>query len=244
LEWSLSKVIRVESGEVGLSVTDANAVAEVLGIERGGRLDHLLGIARKSRGQSWWSKHHDSIPRSFGQYLALEAAAATVSTYHPSVIPAQLQTPAYTRDLLGPRLGRDRAALIASLNTERRERLLHEAATGSLSCVIDEAALLRHIGNPIDMREQLDLLQETSHHPRVNIVVLPMQFGAHFSTLGGFTLLGFHDDPDLLYMEQVACSVKSGGDDATLLSQYRACFTTISNGAMKDLDVAAMLVEL
>lgn len=240
LDWSVSKIIRIETGQVGVTVTDVKALAGLYGITEP-RLSDLLDAARQSKGSSWWAKHHEVLSPSFRQYLDMEGAASTLRVYQPMVVPGHLQTPDYTEALLQPRVP-DGARLgkIAALRKERQDHLLDEKATIQTQFVISEWPLLQQIGSPEVMRDQLDLLLELSAHPRVTIGVLPRSFGAHYSTLSGFVLLSYPDEPDVLYIEHATGSM-TNGNDMDLLNNYQLCFETISAGALHG-DAATELI--
>ncbi|BBA96317.1 putative DNA-binding protein [Actinacidiphila reveromycinica] len=240
LDWSPSKVIRIETGQVGVSVTDARALAHLYGVTEQQQVDELVEAARESRKSSWWAKYHDVLSASFGQYLGLEGAANGVSVYHPVVVPGHVQTCGYAEALLAPRVEPARAARLARLRAERQEHMLDSGGTAGLSFVIDEAALRRRIGGPEVMRGQLDRLLEVAEFPRVDLMVLPLDFGAHYSTMGGFVLLGFSDDADLLYLEHATGSVTTG-NDLSLLARYQECFEALTAGALHGQDACALI---
>ena len=58
MEWSLSKVIRIESGSVGVSANDLRALLDLYGIGSPERADELLDLARASRQSSVWSRRY------------------------------------------------------------------------------------------------------------------------------------------------------------------------------------------
>lgn len=240
LEWSVSKIIRIETGQVGVTVTDVKALAGLYQITEP-QLADLMDAARLSKGSSWWARHHEVLSPSFRQYLGLEGAASTLRVYQPMVVPGHLQTPDYTKALLRPRVP-DGAQLekIAALRKERQDHLLDEEATIKTQFVISEWPLLQQIGSPEVMRDQLNLLLELSAHPRVTIGVVPRSFGAHYSTLSGFVLLSYPDDPDVLYIEHATGSM-TNGNDMGLLNNYQLCFETISAGALQG-DAATELI--
>lgn len=74
-----------------------------------------------------------------------------------------------------------------------------------LLVVLDEAAILRPVGGPGVMREQLTHLIEVSARPNVTIHVLPLAAGVHPATTGEFTILSFPEliAPDVVYLEHM-----------------------------------------
>src|SRR4051794_36303941 len=56
MEWSLSKVMRIESGEVSVSPTDLRALLPLLGVTDGPEMEQLFSDARVARRQRWTVK--------------------------------------------------------------------------------------------------------------------------------------------------------------------------------------------
>ncbi|WP_229858410.1 helix-turn-helix domain-containing protein, partial [Streptomyces anandii] len=232
VEWSQSKLIRVETGTVSVSVSDLRALLSLYAVTDPGQVHELEEAARGSKGPSWWSKYHDVVTPQFAQYLGYESAATSLSTYHPIVVPGHLQTPGYAHALLAPRgLSAERADRVVDLRMERQSRMFDGSGRPAATFVLDEAAVRRQIGGPEVLGEQLGQLLEFGARDGVSIRVLPFGAGAHYSTLGSFVLLGFPDDDDLLYLEHAAGSM-TGGEDLELLARYQECFQTITELAL------------
>ncbi|MEU2060167.1 helix-turn-helix transcriptional regulator [Streptomyces sp. NPDC013455] len=234
VEWSQSKLIRVETGTVSVSVSDLRALLGLYEVRDPDRVRELEEAARGSKGPSWWSKYHEVVSPQFAQYLGYESAATSLNTYHPIVVPGHLQTRGYAEALLAPRgLDRERARRVVDLRMERRERMFDSGEGPVATLVLDEAAVRREIGGKDVLAEQLEQLLDLGARDRVRLRVLPFSAGAHYSTLGSFVLLGFPDDDDLLYLEHAAGSM-TGGEDMELLARYQECFQTIMDLALGD----------
>src|SRR5690242_838430 len=55
MEWSLSKVMRIESGEVTISPNDLRPLLSYLGVRQKARVDELVTAAKASKQrQQWW----------------------------------------------------------------------------------------------------------------------------------------------------------------------------------------------
>ncbi|MCX5556660.1 helix-turn-helix transcriptional regulator [Streptomyces sp. NBC_00038] len=222
LDWSLSKIMRIEQGTVSLSVTDLRALLRQYEVTDPKRVAELEEAARGSRGASWWVEYNDILGPGFGQYLGYESAAASIRTYNPIVVPGFLQTDEYAMALLAPRVDEERARRIVELRTARQERTMEGEDPPWTFFVVDEAALHRQVGGPRVQRAQLQHLIDVSKRPKVSLQVLPFTSGAHYSTLESFILLGFMDDDDLLYLE--AQGNKSTRDEHELIVRHQECF--------------------
>lgn len=232
LGWSPSKLVRVEAGQVGLSLKDVRALLALYKVTDPDLVALMEKAARGSKGSSWWAKYHDLLSPQFSQYLGLEQAAVSVCAFHPIVIPGQLQTAEYSAALLRPRVADpDRLQRLIDMRAERSDWLFDEQGEVVTRFVIAEEALGKNPGGPQVLRGQLARLLELGGRPRVDIAILPRTFPFHYSTLGSFVLLGYFDDTDLLYLEHATGSMTSGTDP--LLAAYQGCFDEIFAGALR-----------
>src|SRR5215471_3545626 len=61
MDWSMSKIIRIETGAVGISTNDLTALLRLYKVDGAERTDELVALARAARQQSWWSKYRSSV---------------------------------------------------------------------------------------------------------------------------------------------------------------------------------------
>src|SRR5438105_2689165 len=103
MEWSASKIMRIESGEVTVSPNDLRPLLAYLDVTDSTRVDELIQDAKASRRrQEWWDEprfreHLTLVTRQLIQY---EVQAKAVRHFNTSIIPGRLQTPSYTAALL------------------------------------------------------------------------------------------------------------------------------------------------
>jgi Domain of unknown function (DUF5753) len=74
-----------------------------------------------------------------------------------------------------------------------RQRVLTRDNPVQMAVVIDEATILRTMGGPEVMREQLAHLTAIAARTSITMRVLPLSAGAHPGTTGEFTILAFPD---------------------------------------------------
>ncbi|MDX2529421.1 helix-turn-helix domain-containing protein [Streptomyces europaeiscabiei] len=232
LEWSLSKLIRIEAGTVGLGVTDLRALLQQYRVTDASLVVELEEAARGSKGQSWWAQYSDLVSPQFAQYLGYEGAANTIRMYNPIVLPGLLQTEDYATALLSARTPEARVRRQVELRTTRQERSLDSDHGPEVDIVLDEASVRRVVGGPAVMRRQLERVKAVAQHPRVSLQLLPFSAGAHYGTTTPFILLGFKDDDDLLYIEGPTGGL-SNRDDLALTARYQECFEDISSIAYR-----------
>jgi transcriptional regulator with XRE-family HTH domain len=244
VEWSQSKLIRVETGTVGVSVSDLRALLALYTVTDAEEVHELEQAARGSKGPSWWSRYHEVLSPQFAQYLGYEGAAATLHTYHPIVVPGHLQTREYAEALLAPRGLKDEPfQKVLGLRMERQQRMFDQSGQPACVFVLDEAAVRRQIGGKEVLAGQLEHLLGLADLDEVSVRVLPFEAGAHYSTLGSFVLLGFPDDDDLLYLEHAAGSM-TGGEDLELLARYQECFGAITDMALGEAESVELISSI
>lgn len=242
LGWSASKISRIENGQTPPSVADLRRVLdlyEVSGTQRG-RLE-LLGQSAGQRG--WWDAYADTLGPEYTALIALEAEAESVRWYSAMLVPGLLQTEQYAREVI-------RAGLLISPPGEierrvqvkmNRQRVLTRDTALRLDVVLDEAAILRPVGDAAVMREQLGRLAEIAAQPTVNLQVLPLAAGPHPATTGEFTILGFPDliAPDVVYLENMTSDlyVEREAD----VYRYAMAFDRLREVALRPGDSTALI---
>ncbi|MFF7200568.1 MULTISPECIES: helix-turn-helix domain-containing protein [unclassified Streptomyces] len=141
------------------------------------------------------------LPNWFQPYAEMEAKAAYISTYQAQLVYGLLQTEEYARAVLATGMPDDLDGLVAA--RVERQRILERERPPLAWAILDEAVLHRPIGGREVMRRQLGRLLEFVGHRWMRIQVLPNAAGEHTSLDGSFNLLRFHDDPDIIYTEDL-----------------------------------------
>jgi len=231
MDWSLSKVIRIETGAVGISTNDLRALLELYGIRDAPRTAELIELARASRQSSWWSKYRGEISPQFFQYLEYEEAASVIRTYEPLLIPGLLQTEEYT-DTIVRTLGYPGipSELVQSRKEIRlaRQRLLEQDSPPTGVFVLDEGAIQRLIGERIIASAQIQRLINIASRPNVTIEIVPFSAGLHRGMLESFAILEFPEDSDVLWLETSRDFILSH-DEAGDITGYREVFEDLRN---------------
>ncbi len=62
MDWSLSKLIRIEAGSVGISTNDLKALLRHYQLDDPDLTSELVALARAARERSWWSVYRDVAP--------------------------------------------------------------------------------------------------------------------------------------------------------------------------------------
>lgn len=179
LDWSLSKVNRIESGEVTLSRTDLLALLELLGVTDLDRVRELIDEARAARRRGWWDqpKYREHLTPAMIQSLQFETVASEIRSFQPMLIPGVLQIPEYMSAVIDVWNGELSAADVATrteIRRWRREQLLNSPNSPMFLLVLDESVLLRPIGGPEVMSAQLYDLLDLVGSGRVTVRVAPL----------------------------------------------------------------------
>jgi transcriptional regulator with XRE-family HTH domain len=199
LEWSLSKVIRIEAGISGLSQVGLRALQDLYRIpdEREAELTALARAGRRP-SHAWYRQHEAILGRGEGRYLSHESSAAALMEHCTLTIPPLLQTDDYARALLLTFRVPDIAQRL-SLLAERRRRLAASAA-GAIRYTIDEGVLHRHIGGPDVMRRQVVSLQDNASRLGAEVGIIPLEAGAYPCQPFTFTVIDLADGDCVAYI--------------------------------------------
>lgn len=87
LDWSGSKVNRMETGLGRVQPSDVDALCRLYGTTEEMR-DLLKSLAKDSKTKGWWHAHGDAVPGWFSVYVGLEQAAVDLRTYQGNSCPA------------------------------------------------------------------------------------------------------------------------------------------------------------
>jgi hypothetical protein len=226
MDWSLSKLIRIENGSVGISTNDLRAILQYYKITDSDRIAELVAMGRAARERSWWSEYRDVASRPVLQVIEYEAAAIISRNFQPQVVPGLLQTEEYARAVLGSLNSQSPQERIDSLvDIRMRRQELLDRADPLLFFIMDEAVVHRLVGGKAVMRRQLRRLSEVSAKPNVTVEIVPFSAGIHPGMLGPFVIYEFPDaaDDDTVYLENQQGEFINRDDPEEILA-YRERF--------------------
>lgn len=248
MDWSLSKVIRIETGSVGVSTNDLTALLRLYKVKDRQRLRDLVTLGRAARQQSWYSKYRGVIPPTYFQFIEYETSASVIRSYEPLVVPGLLQTEDYATDLM--RLYRTNPSPEAvqarvEIRMRRQQLLLDRADSLSLFFVLDEAVIRRLMGDKRTRHGQIARLITAAKKPGLTIEIVPFSAGLHRGLAENFTVLEFSDpsDDDILYTESVRDFIFTK-DDVEEISIYRELFQDLRKASLGQKASLDFLVEI
>ncbi|MFD4476251.1 helix-turn-helix domain-containing protein [Streptomyces sp. NPDC058471] len=208
LDWSSSKVNRMETGQGRVQPSDVDALCRFYGTQDELR-DLLKSLAKDSKTKGWWHAHGDAVPSWFSVYVGLEQAAANLRNYQGEFIPGLLQTPDYAAEQCRAWVDHTSDEIQRMVDVRmRRQELLSSDSAPDVWAVVHQSALMHIVGNQAVMASQLERMLEMAELRNVTVQVLPFDAGA-YPTTGSFTILGFpeQEDPDVVYREGLTDSV-------------------------------------
>ncbi|MCA1821522.1 MAG: helix-turn-helix domain-containing protein [Pseudonocardia sp.] len=212
LGWQQTRVSKLELGVQLPSEEDLDAwvTATGAGPDTRAELGELLTQARIDHRA--WSDDYRSgnIAASQAQIGELEAEAAVIREYQPSMLPSIVQTVAYAREMLtapgGPVLVGATADAVEALIAERvkRQAVLYEPRR-QVRIVLGQAALTVHFGSVDTLIGQLDRLVVLSGLPALDLRMLPAAAPSPILPLSGFSI----HDADTLWWETLTHETRS-----------------------------------
>ncbi|MGW0315493.1 helix-turn-helix domain-containing protein [Streptomyces flavidovirens] len=208
LDWSSSKVNRMETGQGRVQPSDVDALCRFYGTSDELR-ELLKSLAKESKTKGWWHAHGDAVPAWFSVYVGLEQAASALRSYQGEFVPGLLQTPEYASELSRAWVDHTAEEIQRMVDVRmRRQELLTRENAPDIWAVVHQSALMHVIGNRQVMAGQLERMLELAKLRNVTIQVLPFDAGA-YPTTGPFTVLVFpeQEDPDMVYREGLTDSV-------------------------------------
>ncbi|MEU6717500.1 helix-turn-helix transcriptional regulator [Nonomuraea sp. NPDC046802] len=210
LNWSVSKISRIETCQVGVRARDLAALLDVYGVPAA-KQEELFQLARTTARRGWWDTY-ESIPTEYANYISLESEASSIRCFSQGLIHGLLQTDDYAHAVIKAALMPFAPATEIDRRVEirmTRQKILDRADAFNIWMVLDEAALRRVVGSPEIMKRQCEFLIQRSELPNVTIQVLTSAAGAHPGATTPFSILAFSEvyDPDVVYIETLTSSL-------------------------------------
>ena len=231
MDWSLSKMNRIEKAKTGISTNDLKVLLPLYGITDEERIEELLALARAARQNPWWSRYSDVAPTTLLELIEYEYAASAVSQFETIFVPGILQTEEYASAVLqgfyGEKSPAERVAALVELRTRRRDLLTSENAP-KFYFVLDESVIRRLVGSPAIMSRQFMHLVSVAELSNVTIQIVPFTAGLHPGMKGPFEVVQFADSPDenIVFLEGPRGDFIS--DDPEEIDSYLKAFRRIT----------------
>lgn len=247
MDWSLSKLIRIEAGYVSISTNDVKALLHHYQVSDPAAVAELVGLARVARQRTWWSQYRDSVPPAYFSYIGLEAEASRLCFYQSVGMPGLLQTTAYAQavaKIVIPNFSDpSEAQASVALRMRRQREVLERPDPPAIDVVLDEATLHRQTGGRTVIRDQLRHLVNLAQADHITIQVLPFT-SPLYTPLGQFVIIRFAgaEDPDVVYLESTGLEDVLDQPDAVM--SHVQTFAGLQQAALSPADSLARITLL
>jgi transcriptional regulator with XRE-family HTH domain len=211
MEWSHSKVIRIESGEVSISPNDLRPLMSYLGIKDRAVTAALIAdarIARTRQRQAWYQKpeFREHMSDALRHLIEYEADATEIRNYSTHYIPGPVQTEEYAAALTGSHDELSQETIDAVLEARKRRRAAILPRLGSsveFFCLLDESVFMRPTGGEAVFAAQLRELHRLANEGRIHIRMLPFTLQYPIANNATYDLLFLGDEAgsEVLYRE-------------------------------------------
>lgn len=244
MDWSPSKLIRIENGDVRITPIDLRALLAYYGVRDSERVESLVDMARSSR-QDLWAEFRDVHTGPWLTFLGYESSASVMRTFDTLFIPGILQTEEYALAVYAARAVPLEVAERRWEARLRRQSLHERDEPPEMYFIVDESTLRRQVGGTRVMHRQLEYLRELGDLSHITVRVVPFTVGAYFSLGRPFVHLEFPDasDDDLLHIEDFAGGVTMR-DDVEATSDAVENFLKLEDIALTTQQTRRMLDEL
>ncbi|SER44750.1 helix-turn-helix domain-containing protein [Actinokineospora terrae] len=243
LEWSETKIWRIETGQTPLRSLDTEAMCKIYGAPDD-VMEYLKELSKKTKEQGWWHAYGEAVPDGFGLYIGLEEAVSSIDWYESDLIPGLFQTKEYSKEIIRshhPNISEDVLQSRVALRTNRKNLLTRVTARPTISALLNEAILRRQIGEIDVMARQLDHLAELSQVDTVRVRVVPFAAGMHQGLVsGGFMVMHFPEfgtresEPPVVHTEGLVGELFL--DKPSEVGRYSAAFQDMWGKALDERD--------
>ena len=232
LEWSASKLIRVEGGRSSITKVDLDALLRQYGLTSESQRERLETLNRGARLPAWWDAYREDISPTYLRYVGYEAGAAFIRQFPGTVVPGLLQTREYAEELTASSVEPVRVGSVVNLRLQRQAELAERANPPRQYYVLDEAVIRRHVGvrkDPAIMPNQLrHIVDRARADALITVRVIPFDKGEHAGLSGPFTLLEFDGTlPDILYLDAGRSEIVMINDSELQVADYADDFEAL-----------------
>lgn len=197
------KIGHIETGRYQQHPDDVAKLLKAYGAELHD-VERLTSLTGRSNERTWWAPWASVVPDWFRTFVGLEGLAESEFGYESFGIPGLLQTDDYARALTEATdsVRRDHTERFVSFRLARARRLTDPEPL-RVHTVMEESALLRHVGTPEVRRAQYEHLLHLCQQPNVTLQVVRPENGPHDAVTGPFVVLDFAHVRSVAYVEQL-----------------------------------------
>lgn len=207
-----STLCRIEAGKAPTKDIYLCTLIDLYGVDDPPQREQLMEMAAEGRRKDWCDDYANFLPSGMGTYLGLEVTAEHVRGFSTHTVPALVQTPGYAEAFFKATRPELEATGIRGLVTlQLRRQRPTEREGRPLDLILDESVLLRSIGSPQVMAEQLAHIVTFARKPSVTVRVIRLATAQPLLS-PSFTLLDLRGSRDsvVAFMEGIGAQVDIG----------------------------------
>ncbi len=215
------------SRETGASQADREAVTD-------------LAEAVAAEFVSWREALGSGMVKLQRDAIAAEAAATTMTSYVPALVPGLMQTAEYATQLVAGKYP-DRDDIAEAVAVRMQRQVILYSRSKVLRWVIGEAGLRWRVGPPEVMAAQLERLAALAIEPHLDVRVLPFERTAPVWHDHGFTILADRTDgePDLVNLELLTGTINI--TDPKEVARYRTAYEQLADLALRGAEAVPLI---
>ena len=204
MEWSLSKVIRIENGDVSIAPNDLRPLLSYLRVKDKARVAELVEAAKlaRTRQRQWYQtpEYREHLTDPLRKLIEFEAEATFIHSYSVFHVPGPLQVSEYSTALMetwSEEIEPDQIKFRLAARKLRHEALLSRAGSLRVTALLDESVFRRPVGGPAALIAQLKELLRMSELGLLQVRVIRFDAEVPMSYNAGFDILFLGADGDL-----------------------------------------------
>jgi len=205
MEWSLSKVIRIENGDVSIAPNDLRPLLGYLRVKDRARVTELVEAAKIARSRqrgAWYQKpeYRAHLTDAMLRLIEYETEANFIHSYSVFHIPGPLQVPEYSRALTetwSEEIQPEQIKFRLAARKLRHEAVVARSGSLRIATLLDESVFRRPVGGSSVLKSQLQELLRMNEMGLVRMRVLKFDAEVPMSYNAGFDILFLGADGDL-----------------------------------------------
>jgi len=227
-----SLITKFENGER----VPGPAHVENLDVRLGGR-GELIRLHRRID----WTVRMSRYPDWFARRARMDAELTQLHQYQTQLVPDLLQTRDYARAWFAQLARGDTHGDSVEGRLARQCRFL-EADGPLYVALLDESCLLREVGGPGVMREQMEHLLRVGELPNIRIQVVPFSLSHVSAPQYPISLIVLPSGQRWMYSESVYMG--HFGNDRETLTRYQHCFDLLRADSLSARESATLISDL
>ncbi|HVK20166.1 MAG TPA: helix-turn-helix transcriptional regulator [Actinokineospora sp.] len=230
---------RMENGLREVSVEECATLLAIYGVKGAERI-RIMNLAKQTGHLLHF--HGAALSEHMRALVNFESTASHIVHASMLRIPGLLQTADYMRTIMAIAGYPQQQAREVVQTRLKRQEVLWKAGAPTYLAVIDEMALRRRTGSWGLMAEQARHLCNMSERPNIEILVIPIDHGAHDGLDGSYVMMEFAKGDPVLLLEHRTSSMFD--DDEGAIALHRRLTDTLERVALSSSESVRLLRRL